>query len=161
MKKLILASLLLGAVIITNGCKKDDPEPSKGITAKVAGNAWTADISVATYSQSMNLTQITGMKGLMTESIQLNITGSDVGTYAITDAETNPVVGSYVINATAEGMYTTLGGTAQTGQIVITEYDKTNKVVSGTFHFDAYNFNSEKIIVTDGVFTKVELTIAK
>jgi hypothetical protein len=58
-------------------------------------------------------------------------------------------------------MYTTLGGTSQTGQIVITEYDKTNKLVSGTFHFDAYNFNSEKITVTDGVFTKVELTIAK
>jgi hypothetical protein len=161
MKKSILASLLLVALIVTNGCKKDDPAPSKGMTAKVAGNAWTADIAVATYSQMMNLTQISGMKGLMAEAIQLNITGNDVGTYTLTGAETDPVIGSYVLDATAEGMYTTIGVNAPIGQIVITEYDKTNKMVSGTFHFEAFNLNNKKISITDGVFTKVALTMAK
>jgi len=160
MKKSILAGLLAVTLLISFGCKKDDPVTATGMTAKVAGNAWKADVATCAYSQTMNLTQITGMKGLMAESIQLNLFGNTTGTYTITNSETS-AVGSYVLNATAEGLYTTLSTENPVGQIVITEFDQTNKTVSGTFQFEAYNLNSAKIAITEGKFTKVSLIVTQ
>ena len=158
MKKSILASLLAVTLLISFGCKKDDPVISSGMTAKVAGNAWNADVATCSYSQMMNLTQITGMKTLNAEAIQLNLFGNTTGTYTITDSETS-AVGGYVFDATAEGFYSTISADAPTGQIIITEYDQTNKTVSGTFQFEAYNLNGVKIAITEGKFTKVALLV--
>lgn len=156
MKKSILASLLAVALLITFGCKKDDPVVSSGMTAKVAGTAWTADVATCSYSQTMNLTQITGMKGLMAESIQLNFFGNTTGTYTVTDSEIG-AVGGYVLDATAEGFYSTISADAPSGQIIVTEYDKTNNKISGTFQFEAYNLNGGKKSITEGKFTKVSI----
>lgn len=160
MKKSILASLLAVTLLITFGCKKDDPVISSGMTAKVAGNAWAADVTTCSYSQTMNLTQITGMKGTMAEAIQLNLFGNTTGTYSISDSETS-AVGGYVLNATAEGFYSTIVADTPVGQVVITEYDKTNNKVSGTFQFEAYNANGDKIVITEGKFTKVALIVTQ
>lgn len=160
MKKSILASLLAVTLLISFGCKKDDPVISSGMTAKVAGNAWKADVATCSYSQMMNLTQITGMKTLNSEAIQLNLFGNTTGTYTITDSETS-AVGGYVFDATAEGFYSTISDDAATGQIIITEYDQANKTVSGTFQFEAYNINGVKIGITEGKFTKVALIVTQ
>jgi len=160
MKKSILASLLVVTLLFTFGCKKDEPETSTGMTAKVAGSAWKADVTTCAYSQTMNVTQITGMKGMMAESIQLNLFGKTTGTYTITDSQTS-AIGGYVLNATAEGFYSTLSADVPSGQIVITEYDQTNKTVSGTFQFEAYNLNEAKISITEGKFTKVALLVTQ
>ena len=158
MKKSILAGLLAVTLLISFGCKKDDPVIAAGMTAKVAGNAWAADVATCSYSQTMNLTQITGMKGTMAEAIQLNLFGNTTGTYTISDSETS-AIGGYVLNATAEGFYSTISADAPVGQIIITEYDQTNKTVSGTFQFEAYNLNGAKISITEGKFTKVALLV--
>jgi hypothetical protein len=52
-------------------------------------------------------------------------------------------------------LYTSTGVTTPVGQIVVTEYDKTNHTLSGTFHFEAYNFEDQKKVFTEGVFTKL------
>ncbi len=160
MKKSILAGLLAVTLLISFGCKKDDPVIAAGMTAKVAGNAWAADVATCSYSQTMNLTQITGMKGTMAEAIQLNLFGNTTGTYTISDSETS-AVGGYVLNATAEGFYSTIVADTPVGQVVITEYDKTNNKVSGTFQFEAYNANGDKIVITEGKFTKVALLVTQ
>ncbi len=100
------------------------------------------------------------MKGLMAESIQLNLFGKTTGTYTITDSQTS-AIGGYVLNATAVGFYSTLSADVPSGQIVITEYDQTNKTVSGTFQFEAYNLNEAKISITEGKFTKVALLVTQ
>lgn len=42
------------------------------------------------------------------------------------------------------------------GSVTITKFDKKNKIVSGTFHFEASNTNGDgtKVIVTEGRFDK-------
>lgn len=40
-----------------------------------------------------------------------------------------------------------------TGQLIITELDKINKIISGTFYFKAYNsFRNDSVTVTEGKF---------
>jgi Family of unknown function (DUF6252) len=40
------------------------------------------------------------------------------------------------------------------GKIIITKLDLTNKIVSGTFEFEAYNLEGQKIKVTEGRFDR-------
>ncbi|MEJ7676395.1 MAG: hypothetical protein WKG06_00640 [Segetibacter sp.] len=39
-----------------------------------------------------------------------------------------------------------------TGELHITKFDETNRIVSGTFWFDGVNTNSEKVQVREGRF---------
>jgi hypothetical protein len=59
--------------------------------------------------------------------------------------------GDYKFSTTPNDRYYT--DSLRTGQLIISKLDKANKVIEGSFHFDAYNIVQDKIAkITDGKF---------
>jgi hypothetical protein len=80
-----------------------------------------------------------------------------VGIYAFT-ADTFENYGTFITNTGGLDSYSTWMAPESgiLGQVLITEFDKTNHTVSGTFNFDGYNMDDVKKVFTEGKFTKVK-----
>lgn len=154
MKKSAISCLLMFVLIISFGCKKDDPASSTpGLSVKIDGTTWTGQVNTGVYDAQQNITLVSGANSTLTEQLQLVFVGNSVGTYNF-KADDMVSFGAFAYMNTID-MYTTISATTPVGQIVVTEYDKTNHTLSGTFHFEAYNFEDQKKVFTDGVFTKL------
>jgi hypothetical protein len=154
MKKSAISFLLMFVLVLSFGCKKDDPATSApGLSVKIDGTTWTGQANGAVYSAQQNVTLISSSNTAVTELLQLEFTGNSTGTYNLVADDMNTFCAfTYMANV---DMYTTLSSTTPVGQIVVTEYDKTNHTLSGTFHFEAYSFEDKKKVFTEGVFTKL------
>jgi hypothetical protein len=152
MKKSIFASLLLIVTVLSFGCKKD-AENSPGLSVNINGTAWVAQITTATYQAQSNILLIMGTNSTATEGVSLGLIAGDVGTYNFSDDNVD-ASGGY--HAGIGEDYLSLSGLSSVGQIVITEFDKTNLTVSGTFHFEAFNDKNVKKTFTDGKFNKIK-----
>jgi hypothetical protein len=158
MQKPALLFLLCLMSIFTFSCVDDNtdiaPGTANSITVKIDGTAWSAASVSATYSSQSGFTLLTGANSAMTQQLKLAFAGSDVGTYTFTSADQN-TFGSFMVTAANVFLFTTLSLDNPEGQIVVTENDKTNHTLSGTFHFDGYS-GSVKRTFTEGTFTKVK-----
>jgi len=160
MKKFfLLASLLLGLSLLISQCdKKDDDNPDDNtnnntsqpaMTAKIDGTSWTAQQMGCQISNG-----VAGIAGttLQQPSITITIQGFTTGTYILNQ-------GSDAVAAVVDGnvAYTTNGDPEAGGTVVITDINKTDSVMSGTFEFKVYSFVGSKgfMNVTDGVFTNI------
>jgi hypothetical protein len=165
MKKSTVVFLFLVALVVTFGCKKDDkettPAVTPGLSLKYDGNVWTAiaGLQEGYYNPDENYTYI--MAGNTTgQQVQIYFEGNSTGTYIIYgDDYTNSC--TFMAGSAEEDVYSTLSYDAhlELGKVIITEYDKTNHTLSGTFYFDAYNINDVKKTFSEGKFTKVSYLI--
>ena len=162
MKKTSIAFCLLLVLAFSFGCKKDDAETSSpGLTVKMNGNSWTAQVTSAYYDPNSNITLIVGANTNITEQIQLAFKGNATGTFNFDpDVYTKKTYGLFAYMNTMD-YYSSVSDNAPVGQIVVTEYNQDDQTVSGTFHFEAYNEEGVKITFTAGTFTKVKLTDTK
>jgi hypothetical protein len=154
MKKSVISYLVLFILIFSFGCKKDDSTTTTpGLSVKIDGTTWTGQVNTWTYVAQQNITLISASNSTLTEQLQVAFSGHTTGTYNFT---ANDLVSygqfAYMTNL---DMYSTISSTTPVGQIVVTEYDTINQTISGTFHFEAYNFDDQKKVFTDGVFTKL------
>jgi len=69
-------------------------------------------------------------------------------TYSLQASANNLVSIKYLLNELNE--YDVI--TPLTGQLTITKFDQQNRIISGTFYFDAVNSTGDKVSVTDGRF---------
>jgi hypothetical protein len=154
MKKSAISCLLLFVLLFSFGCKKDDPITTKpGLSVKIDGTTWTGQVNTGIYDAQQNLTLISGSNSTLTEQLQLVFIGNSTGTYNF-NANDMVTAGAFAYMNTVD-MYTSIAATTPVGQIIVTEYDKTNHTLSGTFHFEAYNFEDQKKVFSEGVFTKL------
>lgn len=156
MKKSAISCLLMFVLVLSFGCKKDETAPATpGLSVKIDGTTWTGQSNGAFYSAQQNVTLISSSNTALTELLQLEFVGNSTGTYNFT---ANDIVsfGTFTYMANFD-MYTTISGTTPVGQIVVTEYDKTNHTISGTFQFEAYSFDDQKKVLSEGKFTKLNL----
>jgi hypothetical protein len=155
MKKSAIACLLLVVLVTAFGCKKDDNgTTTPGLSVKIDGTAWTSGYNLSYYSSALNVTVITGSNATPQEQIQIGFVGNDVGTYNFT-ADVPEIFGIFsILTASGEG-YASYFTDTPAGQIVISEVDKTNHTISGTFHFDGYTIDGLKKSFTEGKFTKL------
>jgi len=162
MKKTSIAFCLLLVLAFSFGCKKDDDETSSpGLTVKMNGNSWTAQVTSAYYDPISNITLIVGANTSITEQLQLAFKGNATGTFTFEqDVNASKTYGLFAYMNTVD-YYSSATDRAPVGQIVVTEYDQANQTVSGTFHFEAYNDEDVKIAFTEGSFTKIKLLQSK
>lgn len=154
MKKSAISCLLLFVLLFSFGCQKDDPITAKpGLSVKIDGTTWTGQVNTGIYDTQQNLTLISGANSTLTEQLQLVFIGNSTGTYNF-NANDMVTAGAFAYMNTID-IYTSIAANTPVGQIVVTEYDKTYHTLSGTFHFEAYNFDDRKKVFTEGVFTKV------
>jgi hypothetical protein len=173
MKRILTISL--AALVLFTACKKEVKElPQNTQTgantfgAKINGQLWAPQgfgpvpannllearmigndllIDARNFASSPNETEF---------SIRL-VSVTDIGVYTLNSNATHPsLVSSYCYyvkrNLTPQNEWIT--STANTGSVTITKLDLTNKIVSGTFQFNALNiYNApEPLAVTEGRF---------
>lgn len=152
MKRLLAMSIFLA--VLAMGCKKDDNDVTPGMTAKIDGESWKATTTLAIYSKSLNVIQITGMQGVMEKTIQIQANGYKTGTYNFSNTELG-ASGVYTLNTGMNGVYSSFMADTPVGKMVITELDTVANTISGSFNFEGYNEIGNKIVITEGVFTKI------
>ena len=139
MKKNVFSLTLVIMMVIFFSCKKDSTDATTDSTAssfsvKVQGTTWTGSIYAAVHFAFNNTTQITASKSGTSDQVVIAFTGSGTGTYTFGDSN----LGSAVIGSVA---YSSLFSDIPVGSIVVTKYDASKKLVSGTFSFDAASFS--------------------
>ncbi|MEJ7676404.1 MAG: DUF6252 family protein [Segetibacter sp.] len=86
--------------------------------------------------------------GLFTDSLAI-AQGQTIKLFQNSVGKAYGQIGKYKIGSSGSLYYTIPTGF---GEIKITKFDETNRIVSGTFWFDAINSNSEKVQVREGRF---------
>lgn len=158
MKKPIFSFSLFGLLItfsfFTLSCGGDEASAQENgkMTATVDGKAWKADMVSAIVLQG-----IFNISGLSDDesSIIMTLDGLQVGEY-ISDATTaNALI--WQPGSGALG-YTSLAQNAA-GEVVITEIDEVDSLVSGTFFFTGEEPSTGNMVeVSEGIFTHVWYT---
>jgi hypothetical protein len=165
MEKSTTAFLLMFFLIVTFGCKKDKSESTTevkpGLTVKFDGTTWTANVGLLSgfYYSDVDITTIEA-GNTAGQQVQFSFEGNTVGTYNIYGDDSHNF-GAFMLGMAEEDIYATLSYDEHIllGKIVITEYDKTNHTLSGTFYFDGYNSNDAKKTFSEGSFTKISYLI--
>jgi hypothetical protein len=150
MKKLIVVLLSI-CVLSDMGCKKDNSNAGPAsFSAKVEGVDWTANNVSGIASATDPSTAITATN-ISDEKMTLAFYTHNTGT--ITFKANDPYsFGSY---ATADNEYSTLNSSSPLGTIIITDFDKSQKIISGSFSFTGKNTAGNKINITEGKFENV------
>jgi hypothetical protein len=159
MKKSALAYLLLFALVFSFGCKKDDKESTtSGLSVKIDGSVWSPSINVGVYFTSMNTTMLTGSDVSTGSQLIIGFKGNDTGTFVFT-ADDEDSYCSYSGGSGVDDGYCSYFTDTPSGQIIITEVDKVNHTISGSFHFDGYTLDGLKKTFTEGKFNKIAFQV--
>ena len=166
MKKLFIlfAGVLAGFIVITSsGCDENgDLLPLPSMKATVDGEAWSSifRLSVVKESDSLNTIVITGTptaSETADKTIILTTFGTNEGTYTLSLGSLSTDC-SVVYKKTADAAD---GGdnyyVAYEATITISEHDRTNKKLSGTFSAKLRSTGNiaDEVIITDGVFKNI------
>ncbi len=155
MKKSALAYLLLFVLVFSFGCKKNDKETTtSGLTVKIDGTSWSPSVNVGVYFTAMNTTIVTGSDVSTGSQLMIGFKGNDKGTFTF-KADDEDSYCTYSGGAGVDDGYSSFFSDTPSGQIIITEVDKVNHTVSGSFYFDGYNLGGGKKTFSDGKFTKI------
>ena len=153
MKNLVLISMFVSMLVLTFSCKKDDKAAAgNSLSAKVEGTLWTSTVVMASHSTAANLTSIIAAGNSATEQIGLNFVGAATGTYHLGDSNMG-------MASVGNKTFSSLMSDAPVGEIVITKYDATKMLISGTFSFKGEDIDGTVYNVTEGSFNDVTLTI--
>ncbi len=157
--KIFLSIALIAFVMI--GCSKDDDDnnddnnnnnpPASGLTAKIDGTAWTSSMNTVTIKDGM--TTISGFTAKST-ILTINIVSESTGTYQLDNTSAHTAM---LVDDT--GNYNSVSDSLAGGEVIISDINTADSTISGTYHFDLYDFFSgEKKSVTEGSFTKLKFT---
>lgn len=154
LRGLIAVAMILVLTMVS--CSKDsdgNAVPTK-MGATINDKSW----STATRVTVLSVTgfTITGTS-LLGESLAITIKGATAGTYNL-----SPNLGSlsgeclcvYSTSMLPSANYYT----STEGTVNLTEVDSTNKTISGSFSFTAYNLTLGTIAITNGTFSKLSYT---
>lgn len=151
MKKVTLAILLLSGLVLTFSCKKDKEEELKpSLSLKYDSITWSPLQVNAMYTSQMGVMQIVGAGATLDKQLQLVVAGYHQGTYSL-DTEDN--------NICTFGDYTSMFDDTPQGEIIITKYDSTKMIISGTFHFRGVTFEGLQKDFTEGKFDNVPVVM--
>ena len=170
--KSILKLLILTLAFTTVSCDDEPVDPALDLTAgnssnslftaKIDGTNFVAAQTIGDFSETALGDQLI-ISGLTNngKSISLQIINPSVGTFPASTESSNLSLLQYFDTAmgSINGAFSSFNPLTSTsiGTITITNFDRTNDKVSGTFSFSAYNIsNSTTKLVTDGIFTNVE-----
>jgi hypothetical protein len=157
MKKNVFILLLAVMMVTFFSCKKDSSDNNTDDTTasfslKFQGTTWTGSTFAATHLTVNNTTQISAYKSGTSDQIVLAFSGSGTGTYTFNDNN----MGSAVVGTLT---CSSLFSDTPVGSIVITKYDDSKKLISGTFSFDGQSLYGTVYHITDGKFVNIPLII--
>jgi hypothetical protein len=157
MKKNALFLIIIPAVILSQGCKKDsaatDTTALPAFQAYINATVWTPDtISASIIYNTATKTKVFTCSGVKDQKkIEIvfndptpgNNSGVTIGTYSV-DATSNPLFNYSTQKKDTGGNYVFEPfGTVQpkSGTLVIAGIDTVKKTITGTFNFTSSNYN--------------------
>lgn len=158
MRKIAFMAFLAITVILAASCSKDDDNETTtaSFSAKVNGTAWSPSFIGAVYYKTSNFMTITAGSA-QTSMISLQFYGKTTGTYLMNN-DTVPTVGMYSSFSTNEGV-TTFFSESPVGEIKITKFDLTNKLLGGTFSFVGEDIEGNTLTISEGKFSNVPIQV--
>jgi len=153
MKKLILVLICI-SILFNMGCKKDSSTAGPAsLSATIDGTVWTANQVSGIASAKTAATSITA-KNAAGEQLIVAFYSHDTGTitFKYNDAYS---FGTY---ATTGDSYSTYNSNSPLGNVTISVFDKTQKIISGSFSFVGKNSSGDKKTITEGKFANVPYT---
>ncbi|HOI87135.1 MAG TPA: DUF6252 family protein [Lentimicrobium sp.] len=154
MKKLKFLSFLMAALTLVVACsdKDDDKNANPLISVEYNGTKWETTTVVASYTSVTDGTMINATKISSQDQLVISFTGTTTGTQIFADPGEGAL---FSISLAGLGSYTTLFTGGNVGELVITKYDNEKKLISGTFHCTAENFEGDVIEFTNGQFSNI------
>jgi len=150
LKPSIIALILL--IQFSSGCMKDY-EAVDELSFKANGELITANSVSCHIRDNRESILITAFLSKTDNSnLSINLKANRVGTYLFTD---NYLDGRADIITYPDGWYFSNTTKTPEGQVVITKYDTTNWLISGTFAFVAYKDSVVKKVITEGKFSNL------
>ena len=161
-----------GLIFLISGCKKDantidNTISSNTISAKIDGVAWQKNScsacigggnGIETDFTSKNVLFISGQQGKVFIDISIGPI-STTGNYSLKATGVTTGYGDYLNSAetgpNGESPYYYQTNDSLTGSVTITRFDPANKIIEGTFTFDAANRYYPTLIkhITEGKFS--------
>lgn len=152
MKFKIPFTIVIFFLPFTHSCMKDY-EAVDELSFKANGELITANSVSCHLRDNRESISITAFLSKTDNSIlSINLKANRVGTYPFTD---NYLDGRGDIVTYPDGMYSSNTTKTPEGQVVITKYDTTNWLISGTFAFVAYKDSVVKKVITEGKFSNI------
>ena len=153
-KQLILLFLISSTLIISCKKDKDDDSPSPNpvdtstyFFCKIDGVEWVDDAFFADYNPNGNTTRVIIQNP--DDLIRIDVGSQTTGSYTFTSSGPNSCE---YINGNGELFL------SSSGNVTVTEYDKTRGFISGTFSGSLTNATTnETIQITEGKFNRIPL----
>lgn len=154
MRKLTFLMALVTAVVFTSCNKSNDdnsgaPGSNGTMSLKHGGTSWSASLAV----QGVNSSGVINITGSDSNANQAAITvngASGPGTYAIGPGANPGNSGRWTQGLAQTDSYMA-NNVIGTGEVTFTELSATS--AKGTFHFEGYNIDQQKVVVSEGSFS--------
>lgn len=159
MKKYVFPILMIALLVSSFSCKKDEKLDSDtpAVSCLIDGVLWKASEISVMQDESDNLVDISCQDVSYDQNFKLSFICTGKGT--VNFAKNNyDNFGSYTVISSL-GVFSSNYSSNPSGQVVITEYDKAKKTISGTFHFNAHDNQGNKKSFTEGKFTNLYIWI--
>jgi hypothetical protein len=149
MKYKFTIQALFMLILLLSGCMKDY-EAVDELSFKADGELVTANsVSCHLRDNRESITITAFLSKTDNSNLSINLKANRVGTYVFTN---NYLDGRADIITYPDGWYFSNTTKSPEGQVVITKYDTTNWLISGTFSFVAYKDSVVKKVITEGKF---------
>jgi hypothetical protein len=136
-------------ILLLSGCMKDY-EAVDELSFKADGELVTANsVSCHLRDNRESITITAFLSKTDNSNLSINLKANRVGTYVFTN---NYLDGRADIITYPDGWYFSNTTKSPEGQVVITKYDTTNWLISGTFSFVAYKDSVVRKVITEGKF---------
>lgn len=157
-------ALVFGVLLTMLSCNKElsyenpsgsDSTTSANFTASIDGVNWSAAASAEAASF---LAGLTNLSGVSSDNQQLSIVLDDTVTGVYTLSQSSVSTAVFSDNNTSDAYSSSQGSdtTQSGGTVTVTEIDRVNKTISGTFSFKLYRASDGKQkVFTNGVFNKL------
>lgn len=146
--------LLAATILLSNSCEKQDPNLAQFyIRCKIDGQDYLPNNCANCMTGQIlgdTVIMLQSSRGFETVTIGvINKPKIEIAAYILNDVIASR--GTYKYSTTTTDRYYT--DATRTGELKITTLDKANKIVAGTFYFQAYNPVQNKTVnITNGEF---------
>jgi hypothetical protein len=149
-----LQSILFILILALSGCMKDY-ETINSLSFKVDGELWTAKNVYCDYNQTAKRAMISAFKPIGVTDKELLFICFDMNGTGIYPFTEDYMKAQSSFTAAPYGMFLSYETKKPEGEIVVTEFDTTNQIISGTYTFVAYHDSVIKKVFTEGKFNKI------
>ena len=150
--KTTIPSLAIAVLFLFSTCRKEEPLPDYYIRCKIDGeDYWPNKCANCMRGQLLGDTVFMMNANAGFQSVLLGVINKPsfvLQKYTLNRTESG---GSYDNSPLVDDIFRT--DSVYTGKLIITTLDKTNKIIAGTFYFQAYNPVQNKTVnITNGQF---------